>query len=78
MAEAFVPRITNIAMSWRTGHSSNGKEALVFRASGGSAGKEPGYLVLTPLRLKSGGYVIVNRGFVPLDRKDAKQPARRA
>jgi len=26
--------------------------------------------VLTPLRLKSGGYVIVNRGFVPLDRKD--------
>ncbi|MCI0467765.1 MAG: SURF1 family protein [Beijerinckiaceae bacterium] len=38
------------------------KEALILRA-----GKEPGYHVLTPLALKSGGYVIVNRGFVPLD-----------
>lgn len=47
----------------------NSKEALVFRASGGSAGKEPGYLVLTPLHLKGGGIVIVNRGFVPRERK---------
>jgi surfeit locus 1 family protein len=52
------------------GTFENGKEALVFRASGGAAGKQPGYLVLTPLRLTSGGYVIVNRGFVPFDRKD--------
>jgi surfeit locus 1 family protein len=43
----------------------NGKEALVFRS-----GSEPGYHVLTPLRLRSGGYVIVNRGFVPIGRKD--------
>lgn len=49
------------------GTFENGKEALVFRASGGAAGKQPGYLVLTPLRLTSGGYVIVNRGFVPFD-----------
>lgn len=41
------------------------KEALVFRA-----GKEPGYHLLTPMQLTSGGYVIVNRGFVPADRKD--------
>ncbi len=41
------------------------------RASGGTAGsQDPGYLVLTPLRLKSGGFVIVNRGFVSLDRKE--------
>ena len=53
-----------------TGTFENDKEALVFRPSGGRAGKEPGYHVLTPLRLKSGGYVIVNRGFVPLARKD--------
>jgi len=52
------------------GTFENGKEALVFRASGGAAGKQPGYLVLTPLRLTSGGYVIVNRGFVPFDRKE--------
>lgn len=38
----------------------NDKEALVFHP-----GKEPGYHVLTPLRLTGGGYVIINRGFVP-------------
>ncbi len=47
----------------------NDKEALVFRPSSGAT-KGPGFLVLTPLRLASGAYVIVNRGFVPLDRKD--------
>jgi surfeit locus 1 family protein len=30
----------------------------------------PGYWVLTPLVLADGGTVIVNRGFVPLERKD--------
>jgi surfeit locus 1 family protein len=34
------------------------------RASG------PGYWVMTPLELNSGGAVIVNRGFVPLDRRN--------
>ncbi|HUB62986.1 MAG TPA: SURF1 family protein [Methylocella sp.] len=48
----------------------NGKQALVFRASGGAAGLQPGYQVMTPLQLTSGGTVIVNRGFVPLERKD--------
>jgi surfeit locus 1 family protein len=48
----------------------NGKEAFLFRP-----GSEPGYHVLTPLRLKSGGYVIVNRGFVPTSHK---QPGSRA
>ncbi|HTV33585.1 MAG TPA: SURF1 family protein [Methylocella sp.] len=51
----------------------NDKEALVFRASGGPAAYEPGYLVLTPLRLASGGTVIVNRGFVPMNRKAQDQ-----
>ncbi|WP_036258387.1 SURF1 family protein [Methylocapsa aurea] len=53
------------------GRFENDKEALVFRPSGGGSGiKTPGYLVLTPLRLPSGAYVIVNRGFVPMDRKE--------
>lgn len=42
------------------------REALVFR--GTAAG--PGYLVLTPMRLVTGGTVIVNRGFVPLNKAD--------
>ena len=36
----------------------------MFRPAGGPA-REPGYQVLTPLRLDSGAFVIVNRGFVP-------------
>ena len=48
------------------GTFDHAEEALVFR--GTAAG--PGYFVLTPLRLASGGTVIVNRGFVPTDRAD--------
>jgi surfeit locus 1 family protein len=47
----------------------NDKEAFVFRPAGGPE-RAPGYLVLTPLKLDSGAYVIVNRGFVPLELKD--------
>lgn len=42
------------------------QDVLVFR--GTAAG--PGYFVMTPLHLASGGSVIVNRGFVPSDRAD--------
>ncbi len=51
------------------GSLQDDKEALVFRPAGGPA-REPGYLVLTPLQLGSGAFVIVNRGFVPLNMKD--------
>jgi surfeit locus 1 family protein len=48
-----------------------GEEALVYSA--GSAFrpdvKGPGYFVFAPARLAGGSVVIVNRGFVPLDRK---------
>lgn len=54
-----------------------GEEALVYSA--GSAlrkdVKGPGYWVFAPARLAGGSVVIVNRGFVPLERKD---PATRA
>jgi surfeit locus 1 family protein len=46
-------------------------QALVFRALDEPRGRfgGPGYLVLTPLRLADGAYVIVNRGFIPQDEK---------
>jgi surfeit locus 1 family protein len=54
-----------------------GQEAFVYSA--GSAlrpdVKGTGYWVLAPARLSGGGIVIVNRGFVPLDRKDAGRVA---
>ena len=48
------------------------KEALVFRATGnGKAGFDgPGFLVLTPLVQADGAIILVNRGFVPLARRD--------
>lgn len=50
-----------------------GQQALVYSA--GSAFrpdvKGPGYWVFAPARLAGGSLVIVDRGFVPLDRKDA-------
>lgn len=54
-----------------TGAFRHDREALLYtvepeeRRPGG-----PGYLVLTPLALANGSTVIVNRGFVPLNRKD--------
>lgn len=50
----------------------DGEEALVYSA--GSALrrdiKGPGYWVFAPARLPGGSVVVINRGFVPLDRKD--------
>ena len=55
----------------------NAKEALIYGAA--SAFRPdvsgPGYWVFTPARLADGSLVMVNRGFVPENRKDAKSRA---
>lgn len=60
-----------------TGTYDAAHQALVFRALEKPHGKfgGQGYLVMTPLHLASGANVIVNRGFVPMDRKAATQSA---
>ncbi|MBB3134694.1 surfeit locus 1 family protein [Rhizobium pisi] len=45
---------------------ANDKETLVFA----STALGPGYWVMTPLRLADGTSILVNRGFVPTDRRD--------
>ena len=52
-------------------------QALVFRALANPRGRYGGQgtLVLTPLKLADGATIIVNRGFVPLERKDAANVA---
>ncbi|MGD0564291.1 MAG: SURF1 family protein [Roseiarcus sp.] len=75
-AEADWPRLNPTDYEYRHVHVAGvydaSRQALVFRALGSPRGRYggPGYLVMTPLRLASGAVVLVNRGFVPQDRKD--------
>jgi surfeit locus 1 family protein len=75
------PRLTQAADEFkRVGFPAEflpGEEALVYSA--GSALRPdvtgPGYWVFAPARLAGGSIVIVDRGFIPLDRKDAASRA---
>ncbi|MDR9807716.1 SURF1 family protein [Rhizobium hidalgonense] len=49
-----------------TGALANDKETLVYA----STALGPGYWVMTPLTLADGTAILVNRGFVPIDRRD--------
>jgi surfeit locus 1 family protein len=53
-----------------------GRDALVFMKPPEGFGLEPGYMVLTPFALASGGELLVERGFVPASK--AEDPALRA
>jgi surfeit locus 1 family protein len=55
-----------------TGTFRHDLEALCYELLSDANGKfsGPGYWVLTPVETTGGATVIVNRGFVPLDRKD--------
>jgi surfeit locus 1 family protein len=44
--------------------------ALVYTQAPPGGGLEPGFLVLTPLRLDNGGAVLVNRGFIAKSKLD--------
>ncbi len=54
-----------------SGHFLNDRETLVTAVTGEGAG----YWVLTPLKTRDGFIVLVNRGFVPPDRRDASSRA---
>lgn len=55
-----------------TGTFRHDREALVYALLSEPKGKfsGPGYWVLTPIETAGGALLFVNRGFVPLDRKD--------
>jgi surfeit locus 1 family protein len=55
-----------------TGTFRHDREALVYALLSEPKGKfsGPGYWVLTPIKTAGGALLFVNRGFVPLDRKD--------
>jgi surfeit locus 1 family protein len=60
------------------GRYDAGVEALIFRGAGqvNGGGSGPGYWVMAPFHPTAGGTLLVNRGFVGLDRKT--DPARTA
>jgi surfeit locus 1 family protein len=72
------PRLIEASDEYRrvkfTAQFDNAAEALIYGAASTFRPdvSGPGYWVFTPARLSDGGIVIVNRGFVPEDRKDAK------
>ncbi len=55
-----------------TGKYRYGRESFAYALLSDAKGKfsGPGYWVMTPLELANGSMVIVNRGFVPMDRMD--------
>lgn len=59
-----------------SGHYEAGPDALVYALTPEGFGVEPGFYVVTPFRLDSGGVVLVERGFLPHSK--AQDPARRA
>ncbi|MCW6507585.1 SURF1 family protein [Lichenifustis flavocetrariae] len=69
------PRVTASADEYRhvrlTGTFLNDRETLVQAVTA----LGPGFWVLTPLQMADGGIVLINRGFVPPERRD---PASRA
>ena len=74
-----VPQTLDRRAAWNSIASSpkacscNDKEIFLGALSAGR--RQPGFQVLTPLRLADGRIVFVNRGFIPAELKD---PAKRA
>lgn len=66
------PRVTASQDEYRhvrlSGAFLNGRETLVYAVTDLGAG----YWVMTPLRRDDGTFVLVNRGFVPTDRRDPR------
>jgi surfeit locus 1 family protein len=76
-SEADWPRLLPSEYEYRhvrvAGTFDTRRQVFVYRALETPRGQYggPGYLVLTPLRLAEGGTILVNRGFVPDERKQA-------
>lgn len=65
---AFAPADYEFAHVRASGHYLDGGDALIFMKPPEGLGTEPGYMVVTPFALSSGGVVLVERGFTPVSR----------
>lgn len=53
-----------------TGRFLGGRDALVFMKPPEGAGREPGYMVVTPFAVAGGGVALVERGFLPASKAE--------
>ncbi|GLI94445.1 SURF1 family protein [Methylocystis echinoides] len=67
---ALIPADYDFSHVTARGHYLPGRDALVFMKPPEGFGLEPGYMVLTPFALDSGGVALVERGFAPLSKVD--------
>ena len=62
---AWAPADYEFTHARASGHYLAGRDALIFMKPPEGYGLEPGYMVVTPFALSTGGVVLVERGFTP-------------
>ena len=70
--DAATPKIPRYARVEARGHYDGSRQVLIDNMV---SGERAGYFVITPFALKDGGWVLVNRGWVPLGRSRAELPS---
>jgi surfeit locus 1 family protein len=55
-----------------TGRFDLAREALIYSPPPQGAGVEPGYRVVAPFALDGGGFVLVDRGFLPISKRESE------
>lgn len=75
---ALLPTDYDFAHVRVSGHYLQGRDALIFMKPPEGQGPEPGYMVVSPFALASGGVLLVERGFIPASKAEdaaARAPA---
>lgn len=67
---ALTPADYEFTHAYASGHYLESGDALIFMKPPDGSGTEPGYMVVTPFTLFSGGVILVERGFTPVSRAE--------
>ena len=70
--DAATPKLARYAKVEAHGHYDDSRQVLIDNMVNGES---PGYFVITPFALRDGGWLLVNRGWVPLGSSRAQRPA---
>ena len=70
--DSATPKLARYAKVEAHGHYDDSRQVLIDNMVNGES---PGYFVITPFALRDGGWLLVNRGWVPLGSSRAQRPA---